>query len=56
MEKKPLTPEQAAEYVSCEIHTVYRMIHTLRLPAMRLGRMYRIKPESLDALMVTAAK
>ena len=44
-----LTLEQAAEILGVEYKTVYRLVRAGDLPAGRIGRVYRIKAEDLDA-------
>jgi len=49
---KPLfTVQQAAAFLNVTPRTVRRMIDDGRLPAVRLGRMVRIRPEVLAALV-----
>jgi excisionase family DNA binding protein len=51
MPKPLLTVQHAAEFLSVTPRTVRRMIDDGRLPAVRLGRMVRIRPEVLAALV-----
>lgn len=43
-----LTIQQAADYLQIHPTTVRRAIHKGRLEAAKLGRIYRIRRESLD--------
>lgn len=45
---KLLSLEQAAEILGVEYKTVYRLVRAGKLPAGRIGRVYRIKREDLD--------
>lgn len=42
-----LTPEEVAEKLRVHVSTVYRRIHLQELPALRVGRQWRIHPRSL---------
>ena len=42
-----LTPEQVAEILQVHVLTVYSYIRRGNLPAVRLGRSYRVVPEDL---------
>ena len=47
--QRPLTTEEAAEYLQVTVNTVRRYIREGRLKALQLGRGYRIRLEDLDA-------
>lgn len=49
--QRPLTTEEAAEYLQVTVDTVRRYIREGRLRASRLGREYRIRQEDLDAFL-----
>ena len=44
-----LTVEEAAERLGVEYKTVYRLVRSGELPAGKIGRLYRIREEDLDA-------
>ncbi|WP_420541473.1 helix-turn-helix domain-containing protein [Pseudooceanicola atlanticus] len=46
---RPLTPDQLAERWGCSGETVRAMIRNGELPAFRVGCMYRIRPETVEA-------
>lgn len=46
-----LTPAQVAEILRCTPRTVHNLIQDGRLPAVRVGRRYRIPRSALDALL-----
>ena len=47
-----LTPAQVADYLQLDKETVYRLIRDRKLAATRVGRVYRIPREELDAFML----
>jgi excisionase family DNA binding protein len=47
-----LTPEQVADYLQISKDTVYRYIREGKLPAVRLGRSYRVPPEYLELFLI----
>ena len=47
-----LTPEQVADELQLSPATVYRLIRSRKLAATRIGRVYRIPREELDAFML----
>jgi excisionase family DNA binding protein len=51
-EREILTPEQVAEFLQITKDTVYRYIREGKLPAVRLGRSYRVPREDLDLFLV----
>lgn len=46
-----MTVEQVAAYLQVHRMTVYRYIRTGRLPAARVGRVYRIRRADLEAFL-----
>lgn len=48
-EENFLTTEEVLEYLQVNLRTVYRLIRTHRLPAMRVGRQWRFRKRDLDA-------
>lgn len=48
---KLLTPAEIAKELRISLRTVYRMIDSGQLEAIRIGDQYRIKAESLDRLL-----
>jgi len=49
MDKKWLNVEDIAAELGINKMTVYRMLEAGTIPAYRFGRLYRVKPEDLDA-------
>lgn len=51
MTDKLLTPEQVAERLQVTERTVYRWLTEGRLEGVRLGRLWRIRPEVFEAFL-----
>ena len=49
MDKKWLNVEDITEALGINKMTVYRLLEAGTIPSYRFGRLYRIKPEDLDA-------
>lgn len=47
--EKLLTLEEAAEVLGVDYKTVYRLVRAGELPAGKVGRVYRVAPEDLQA-------
>ena len=47
-----MTPEQVAEYLRINTHTIYRLIRQQKLAASRIGRAYRIPKEDVQAFLL----
>ena len=43
-----LTTEEVQSYLRVNTRTVYRLIKTGDLPAVRIGRQWRVRPADLD--------
>jgi excisionase family DNA binding protein len=44
-----LTTEEVLEYLQVNLRTVYRLIKTKSIPAVRVGRQWRFKKQDIDA-------
>jgi excisionase family DNA binding protein len=44
-----LTTEEVLDYLQVNLRTVYRLIKTKRIPAVRVGRQWRFKKSDIDA-------
>jgi len=53
-DREVLTVEQAAAYLQLHKGTLYRYIRAGRLPAAKLGKVYRIYRRDLEALLASA--
>ncbi len=51
MNEKLLTPAQVAERLQITERTVYEWIRGGRLPALKLGRLWRIRQDELEAFL-----
>lgn len=51
MPEEMLTPEQVAEWLQIHAGTVYRWIREGKLPALQVGRVYRIPREDVLAMV-----
>jgi len=47
MDNRLLSLKQAAEIANVSRESIYRMVRDGRIPSIRFGKLYRIKPESL---------
>ena len=54
MNEKLLTPEQVAERLQVTERTVYGWLRRGTLPALKLGRLWRVRPEDLEAFLENA--
>ena len=54
MNEKLLTPEQVAERLQVTERTVYGWLRRGKLPALKLGRLWRIRPQDLEAFLESA--
>jgi len=52
-EKKLLSVSKVAEYLQVHEQTVRRWIHDGELPAVKVGRQFRIDPEDVERFMTT---
>ncbi|HET6781613.1 MAG TPA: helix-turn-helix domain-containing protein [bacterium] len=52
-EREILTVEQAAEHLQIHKVTVYKYIRAGLLPAVKLGKVYRIYRKDVEALLAT---
>lgn len=49
---KTLTPQEVAESLQVGVRQVYKWIQDGDLPAVRLGRVYRVQPEDLQRFLL----
>ena len=54
MDEKLLTPEQVAERLQVTERTVYGWLRRGTLPALKLGRLWRIRSEDLEGFLESA--
>ena len=53
---KTLKVEDVARILQCSENTVYSLIRSRRLRALRLGRTYRIPPDAINELELDVRK
>jgi len=46
--KEIMTPREAAEYLSLNVRTIYRLANKGKLPGHKVGRSWRFKKDVLD--------
>ena len=46
-----LTPEQVAQILQLDVMTIYRYIRKKKLPAIKIGRAYRIDKRALETFL-----
>lgn len=55
MSDKLLTPEQIAERLQVVERTVYRWLNEGRLEGVKLGRLWRVREDDLEAFLQAAS-
>ena len=50
-----LSVEEVAEHLGVNYQLIYRLVRSGKLPAVRLGRVYRIRSDDLDAYLARNA-
>lgn len=53
---KLVTPEEAAEILGCGMNTIYKILKSGKLKAMRIGRIWKIPRRSVQEYIVTESK
>lgn len=51
MQEEMLTPEEVAEYLKVPIQTIWRWCRQGTLPAVKIGKYWRVPREKLDAFI-----
>ena len=51
MDTPLLTPEQVAERLQITLNTIYVWLRSGRLPGVRMGHRWRVRPEALEAFL-----
>ena len=54
MDENLLTPEQVAKRLQVTERSIYWWLRRGTLPALKLGRLWRIRPEDLEAFLENA--
>ena len=51
-----ITPEKAAEILGCGMNTMYKILKSGKLKAMRIGRIWKIPRRAVQEYIVTESK
>ena len=51
-----ITPEEAAELLGCGMNTIYKILKSGKLKAMRIGRIWKIPRRAVQEYILTASK
>ena len=50
-----ITPEEAAELLGCGMNTIYKILKSGKLKAMRIGRIWKIPRRAVQEYILTEA-
>lgn len=51
-----ITPEEAAELLGCGMNTIYKILKSGKLKAMRIGRIWKIPRRAVQEYILTEFK
>ena len=51
-----ITPEEAAELLGCGMNTIYKILKSGKLKAMRIGRIWKIPRRAVQEDILTESK
>ena len=51
-----ITPEEAAELLGCGMNTIYKILKSGKLKAMRIGRIWKIPRRAVQEYILTESK
>ena len=51
-----ITPEEAAELLGCGMNTIYKILKSGKLKAMRIGRIWKIPSRAVQEYILPEAK
>ena len=51
-----ITPEEAAELLGCGMNTIYKILRSGKLKAMRIGRIWKIPRGAVQEYILTESK
>jgi len=51
-----ITPEEAAELLGCGMNTIYKVLKSGKLKAMRIGRIWKIPRRAVQEYILTESK
>ena len=51
-----ITPEEAAQMLGCGMNTIYKILNSGKLKAMRIGRVWKIPKRAVQEYIMTESK
>ena len=51
-----ITPEEAAELLGCGMNTIYKILRSGKLKAMRIGRIWKIPRRAVQEYILTESE
>ena len=51
-----ITPEEAAELLGCGMNTIYQILKSGKLKAMRMGRIWKIQRRAIQEYIIAESK
>lgn len=51
-----ITPEEAAELLGCGMNTIYKILKSGKLKAMRIGRIWKIPRRAIQEYIIAESK
>lgn len=51
-----VTPEEAAELLGCGMNSIYKLLRSGKLKAMRIGRIWKIPRRAIQEYIVTESQ
>ena len=51
-----ITPEEAAELLGCGMNTIYKILRSGKLKAMRIGRIWKFPRRAVQEYILTESK
>ena len=51
-----ITPEEAAELLGCGMNTIYKILKSGKLKAMRIGRIWKIPRRAVQEYIITESQ
>jgi len=53
MEGKLLTPQEVADFLQVDFRTVYQLLRSGKLGGVKVGRVWRIRPQDVEEYLKT---
>lgn len=51
-----ITPEEAAELLGCGMNTIYKILNSGKIKAMRIGRIWKIPRRAVQEYIITECR